>query len=275
MTLLESIQQDSSPRYSMEQQASIAALVVLGYLDDEDNFNPDIFRELPPEALQAVSITSKRMLLIQPLIYKKTLLEGASGTGKSLAGVALMKMMKELMGMDIVVVGSRMDLNKHFGEHIYLDEKQFIDNLAKISDIGKDTTEDQIGDAIDLVLREQGVEISDSLLVFDEAYKLFDARTPSDKLVRVFGYFIAQARHYRSTVLLMAPDRRDLDMRIRRQINWFGQCSTRGYKTNVVLRDGRESYLLRIHGPNYWYMYDTHALVGFRTKHLDIKESQY
>ncbi len=274
MTLLETIEQSTS-LYSLEQQDSIASLVMLGLLDTEESFVPKIFENLTEDQLRGVSVTAKRLLLIQPLLRQRTLLEGVAGSGKSLAGVALMKMLKELCGMDIVVIGSKMDLNEHFGNYTFLDEKEFIENLAKITEIGKSTSEQQLGNAVEMLLQQEGVSIMNTCLVFDEAYKLFDARTPSDKLVRVFGYFIAQSRHYKSTIILMSPDRKDLDRRIRRQINWFGQCTTRNNKTTVVLRDGRESYLLKIHGPNYWHMYDTHALVGFRTKHLAIREDQF
>ena len=274
MTLLQEIEREPT-NYNLEQQASIASMVMLGILDDEDNFVPEMLGELNENQLRAIGITAKRLLLIQPLLRQRTLHEGVAGSGKSLAGVALMKMIKELCGMNIVVIGSKMDLNKNFGDYTFLDEKEFVENLGTISEVGKNTSDQELGNAVDILLQQEGVSIMNSCLVFDEAYKLFDARTPSDKLVRVFGYFIAQSRHYKTTIILMSPDRKDLDRRIRRQINWFGQCTTRNEKTTVVLRDGRESYLLKIHGPNYWGMYDTHALVGFRAKHLSFKEEQF
>ena len=42
MTLLEEIEREPSV-YSLEQQASIASMVMLGLLDNEENFIPETF----------------------------------------------------------------------------------------------------------------------------------------------------------------------------------------------------------------------------------------
>ena len=51
-----------------------------------------------------------------------------------------------------------------------------------------------------------------------------------------------------------------------------------GYKSrHVTISDGThtianrvESWKLRVNGPTYWDMYDTHAILGYRAKHLNI-----
>ena len=155
-----------------------------------------------------------------------------------------------------------------------MDEREFIDNLDRLTKVSKNTDDGQVGDAIEEVMKNMGISIQNALLVFDEAYKFFDARTPSDKLVRVFGYFVAQSRHYKSSLFLISPNRDMIDKRVRRQIDWFGRCFTnqRTKVTTVRLTGGVESVRMRINGPSYWDMYDTHAILGFRAKHLNIAQ---
>tara|TARA_B100000749_G_scaffold76440_1_gene57441 strand:- start:5414 stop:6187 length:774 start_codon:yes stop_codon:yes gene_type:complete len=217
-------------------------------------------------------LLQKQAEAIGSLVRQITLFEGKKGRGKTLAAVAMAYQMREFFDIPTVVIGSSMDLTPAYGPHVFLDEREFIDNLDKMTKISKGTADQEVGDAIETVMENMGISIHDSLLVFDEAYKFFDARTPSDKLVRVFGYFVAQSRHYKSTIFLISPNRDMMDKRVRRQIDWFGRCFTnrRTNVTTVRLTGGVESWKLRVNGPTYWPMYDTHAILGFRAKHLNI-----
>lgn len=208
------------------------------------------------------------------LVRNITLFEGKKGRGKTLAAVALAYQMREFFDIPIVSVGTSMDLTDAFGPHTFLDEREFIDNLDRLTKVSKTTDDGEVGDAIEEVMKNMGISIQNALLVFDEAYKFFDARTPSDKLVRVFGYFVAQSRHYKSSLFLISPNRDMIDKRVRRQIDWFGRCFTnqRTKVTTVRLTGGVESVRMRINGPSYWDMYDTHAILGFRAKHLNIAQ---
>ncbi|KKN33908.1 hypothetical protein LCGC14_0799010 [marine sediment metagenome] len=216
-------------------------------------------------------------------------LEGKKGKGKTLAAVAIVKQLRDLFGKHVVCIGSRLGLTEAFGEHTFLDERRFIEELDKIRLISKDTDDAQVQTAVEGALASLGIDIMDATLVFDEAYKLFDARTPSDKLVRVFGYFMAQSRHYNITIVLVAPNRDMIDKRVRRQIDWFGRCSTtcrsvpnpetakpmcvkRGcpHRTTVRFIGGAERFKLTIYGPTYWDLFDTWTRVGFRESHLRI-----
>ena len=217
-------------------------------------------------------LLQKQAEAIGSLVRQITLFEGKKGRGKTLAAVAIAYQMREFFDIPTVVIGSSMDLTPAYGPYTFLDEREFIDNLDRMTKISKGTNDQEVGDAVETVMEKMGIQIHDSLLVFDEAYKFFDARTPSDKLVRVFGYFVAQSRHYKSSIFLISPNRDMMDKRVRRQIDWFGRCFTnkRTNVTTVRLTGGVESWKLRVNGPTYWDMYDTHAILGFRSKHLQI-----
>ena len=217
-------------------------------------------------------LLQKQAEAIGSLVRQITLFEGKKGRGKTLAAVAIAYQMREFFDIPTVVIGSSMDLTPAYGPYTFLDEREFIDNLDRMTKISKGTNDQEVGDAVEIVMEKMGIQIHDSLLVFDEAYKFFDARTPSDKLVRVFGYFVAQSRHYKSSIFLISPNRDMMDKRVRRQIDWFGRCFTnkRTNVTTVRLTGGVESWKLRVNGPTYWDMYDTHAILGFRSKHLQI-----
>lgn len=217
-------------------------------------------------------LLQKQAEAIGSLVRQITLFEGKKGRGKTLAAVAIAYQMREFFDIPTVVIGSSMDLTPAYGPYTFLDEREFIDNLDRMTKISKGTNDQEVGDAVEIVMEKMGIQVHDSLLVFDEAYKFFDARTPSDKLVRVFGYFVAQSRHYKSSIFLISPNRDMMDKRVRRQIDWFGRCFTnkRTNVTTVRLTGGVESWKLRVNGPTYWDMYDTHAILGFRSKHLQI-----
>lgn len=239
-------------------------------------------------ALQQKNLAKLRQL-IGYLVNQIVFLEGKKGKGKSLGAVGITKNMKELFNKPVVVIGTKMGLNENFGDYTYLDEKQFIAELEKVSAVSKDTTDTDLGEAVDAALKKLGVDIMNAILIFDEAYKFFDARTPSDKLVRVFGYFVAQSRHYNITMILIAPNRDMIDKRVRRQIDWFGRASTTckslpnpetgqlecirpgcPHTTTVRFIGGIEKFRLRFYGPTYWNMYNSTQVVGFRDSSLKI-----
>ena len=242
-------------------------------LDDEEEEGELDLSQYTPEQIKVLKIRYKQAEVLGNLQRSVTLLEGKKGRGKTLAGVAVAYQLKELFGIPTVVVGTSMDLVRaKYGDFTFLDEKEFINHLDKLTTVTKNTDEDTVRDAIEETLKTMGVSVTNACMVFDEAYKFFDSRTPSDKLVRVFGYFVAQSRHYKCSIILLCPFRDMIDKRVRRQIDFYGRCftSNKTHITTVRLSGGMDSWKLKIFGPNYWDMYDTHALVGFRAKHLMI-----
>ncbi len=230
---------------------------------------------------------ARRKELLSILLNQTVLLEGKKGKGKSLAITAIAWQLKDIFNKPVVIIGSKLGLERSvFGDFIEIDERAFIDELGKISEITRSTPEDTTKLAINETLQTMGVNILNATIVFDEAYKLFDSRNPQDKLVKLFGYFVAQSRHYNLTTLMSTPRRDMIDRRVRVQIDWFGRvtvpcrsvqhlpgvCTRRGcsHIANVRFTRGIERWRLKLFGPNYWPMYNSWAVLGFRQKSMDI-----
>lgn len=191
--------------------------------------------------------------------------------GKTLSLVAVTSNMRDWFGMPVVVVGSRMGLTEDYGPYTYLSERDLLNELEKVTEITK-ASDDELGEALDVALERLGVQIYGCILVFDEAYKFFDCRTPSDKLVRIFGYLVAQMAHYHLTILLSAPYKKMLDGRVRFQIDWTGTCFY-NKKTKVCIvrfTQGLNYFPVYVRGENYFHMFDSWVILGYRTKHLEI-----
>jgi len=209
------------------------------------------------------------------LVETSILLEGKKGRGKTLSAVAITYQLRERFNRHVITVGSKMGLKSEFGEHTDMTETQFKDALSKIQDV---IDEEAGAGEVVKALRAKGVDLMYATIVFDEAYKLFDCRTPSDKLARVFGYFMAQQRHYHCTTLLLTPNRDMVDKRVRQQLDWQGRCfhNKWTHRCTVRLVGGLETMTFTLSGiddtyhTSYYDLYDTHTLVGFRRKHLDI-----
>lgn len=216
---------------------------------------------------------SKEEDALARLVETSTLLEGKKGRGKTLSAVAITYQLRERFNRHVISVGSKMGIKPEFGDFESLTEIQFKDALVKIQDV----VEADAAEAVVSALRSKGVDLLYSTIVFDEAYKLFDCRTPSDKLVRVFGYFMAQQRHYHCTTLLLTPNREMIDKRVRQQLDWQGRCfhNRWTHKCTVRLVGGLETMTFTLSGvdntyhTSYYEMYDSWNLVGYRRKHLE------
>ena len=219
---------------------------------------------------------SKEEDALARLVETALLLEGKKGRGKTLSAVALCYQLRERFGRHVISVGSKMGLRPEFGEFQELSETQFKDALSKIQDVIDEATG---AEEVVKALREKGVDLLYATIVFDEAYKLFDCRTPTDKLSRVFGYFMAQQRHYHCTTLLLTPNREMVDKRVRQQLDWQGRCFHNKWTHRCTVRfvGGLETMTFTFSGIDdtyhipYYQLYDTHVLVGFRRKHLEIQ----
>lgn len=241
-----------------------------------------IATEIDPFIIQQ---TQKTKRLLANLLNQLVLLEGKKGKGKTLSGVAICYNLREMFNKPVVIIGAKMGLREEFGPHIFLSEKEFVTELDKIATITNESSDGVVGDAVEKALKSLGVNIYNVTLVFDEATRVFDSRTPSDKMVRVFGYFVQQSRHYLITILVMVPNRDMIDKRVRRQFDWFGRCSTTcrtdplthtcirvgcPHITTTRFIGGVDRFKFKIYGPSYWPMFDSWAMVGFRAKDLQI-----
>jgi len=217
---------------------------------------------------------SKEEDALARLVETSVLLEGKKARGKTLSAVAICYQLRERFNRHVITIGSKMGLKPEFGAFENLTESQFKDALGKIQDV---VDEEAGAEEVVKALRSKGVDLMYSTLVFDESYKLFDCRTPSDKLTRVFGYFMAQQRHYHCTTLLLTPNRDMIDKRVRQQLDWQGRCfhNKWTHKCTVRLVGGLETMTFTLSGIDdtyhvpYYDLYETHVLVGFRRKHLE------
>ncbi len=226
----------------------------------------------------------KKKRLLSYLLNQIVLLEGKKGRGKSLSSIALAYELREMFNKPVIIVGTKVGITDNFGPFKFLSTQEFVEQLDQISNIAN-TDEEGVGETvIERALKSLGIDIMDSTILFDEAIKLFDSRTPSDKLVRLFGYFVAQSRHYNITMVIAIPNRDNLDKRVRRQIDWFGRCTTTcrtlnkkcirpgcRHITTIRFVGGIDRFKLRLEGTKYWSMYNSWSIVGFRPSQTSIK----
>lgn len=214
---------------------------------------------------------------IRRLLEQALLLEGKKGRGKSLSAVVIAWQLRELFDRHVITVGSKMGLKAEFGPFQELTEGQFRDALSKIQDV---VEEEHAAEEVWKALKDKGVDLMHATIVFDEAYKLFDARNPMDKLTRIFGYFMAQQRHYHCTTLLLTPNRDMVDKRVKQQVDWFGRCFHNKWTHQGVVRlvSGLETIPLTYNAIDdsahipYYEMYDSWQVVGFRRASLRINK---
>ncbi|MEM3426780.1 MAG: zonular occludens toxin domain-containing protein [Nitrososphaerales archaeon] len=216
---------------------------------------------------------------LEQLLNKITFVSGKKGKGKTAFAVAASYNIRELFGRPVVCVGSRMGLRPEFGPFDYIPEAEFKEELAKITLVAN---EDENAEHVAEVFRRRGIHLIGSVVVFDEAYKLMNARTPQDKLVKLTVQFVSQIRHYDCTAIVLAPDISMVDKLIRLQFDWTGQAFYNPYTGVVVvhLTYGLDTLNFEIDlfddslHPAYASMYNTRNIVGYRAASLNIKESQ-
>lgn len=223
--------------------------------------------------LREVRKQEKKEELLSKLVEQITMLEAKKRKGKSMAAVAIAYNMREIFGMPTVVVGSPLGLNNYYGPYVEIDEYDFMGELERITAITKHVPEKELREAMDEVLKAMGVNIYGACVVFDESYKLFDARTPHDKIVKTMGQWVAQSAHYHSTAILTAPHRSMIDKRIRLQVDWFGRCSFLKARKTAVIRFKQglvDKFKLTVPAESYGHMYDSWVLLGYRSKDTDV-----
>lgn len=212
------------------------------------------------------------------LVEQALMIEGKKGRGKSLIAMSIAWWLRELFNRPVITVGSKMGLRSSFGPHKVMSELAFRDELNQLSIV---SNEEDNAENVARAFEKYGISILYATIIFDEAYKLFNARNPMDKLIQLFGFFIAQSRHYHVTTLLLTPDRSMLDgKRVRPQMDWNGRVYHNKYTNTARLRliSGIETLTLQVDGKNdpdptmpFYDMYDSWALLGMLPSQLDIK----
>ena len=210
------------------------------------------------------------------LIETAILIEGKKGRGKTLTAIGLSWELRERFGRGVVCVGSKMSLNEKFGPYQFMSEGDFRTEMEKITAAA---TEEDNAEQVASMFEKYGISILYKTVVFDEAYKLFNARTPMDKLTQLTGFFVAQQRHYHVTTIFLSPTREMLDKRIRLQLDWQGRVYHNKY-THIArcrLVSGIDVVTYDVDGASdaehvpFYDMYLTQGLLGFRHTQLNIK----
>lgn len=233
----------------------------------ENLVSPEKLAELTDEEVE-------ELLFFSEFLRTLMVIEGKKGSGKSQLAVALCSKLKKYFEVPII---TDQRLRKAFGEYTYLDEKDFLREIEKVSVIAKSTPQEDIDLAVEWSLKKHNVKLEGAVIFFDEAYKYFECRSPGDKLVKVFGYFVAQMRHYNCTLILCTPSRRYLDRRVRDQIDFLTKVA---YNPKTEFVHARflnymtgEVTGMRVYGPNYRHLYDSWGPIALRRKVLDIRRN--
>lgn len=242
---------------------------------DFDDFTDEELWELVGAYIQKEQ--EDREDTLSRLVEQAILIEGKKGRGKSLTGLAVAWWLRELFNRPVITIGSKMGIKPAFGPHKVMSETQFRDELNQLSIVAN---EEDNAENVAKAFEKYGISILYSTLIFDEAYKLFNSRTPMDKLVQLFGMFVAQSRHYHVTIILLTPDRSMVDgKRVRPQMDWNGRVYHNKYTNKARLRlvSGVETMTLVVDGKNdpdpkdpFYRMYDSWALLGYRASQLNI-----
>jgi len=210
------------------------------------------------------------------LLETAILIEGKKRRGKTLSAVGISWELRERFGRPIIAVGSKMGLNESFGPFMYMPEGDFRSEMEKINVA---SYEEENADRVASMFEKYGVSIINSIVLFDESYKLFNARTPMDKLTQLTGFFVAQQSHYHVTSLFTSPTREMLDRRIRIQLDWQGRVYHNKYTNTARVRlvSGIDVITYDVDGASdtqhvpFYEMYDSWNLLGFRKTSLAIK----
>ncbi len=211
------------------------------------------------------------------LIETAILIEGKKRRGKTLGTLGIAWELRERFNRHIIAVGSKMGLNENFGAFKYMPESDFRNEMEKLSIAAN---EEENAERVASMFERYGVSIINAVVLFDESYKLFNARTPMDKLTQLTGFFVAQQSHYHVTSIFTAPTREMLDKRIRLQLDWQGRVYHNKYThtARVRLVSGIDVITYDIDGASdaehvpFYEMYDSWNLLGFRKVSLNIKD---
>lgn len=201
-----------------------------------------------------------------------TIFEGRKGSGKTTMACAMAHKLRELFNRPVV---SDVKFKSDFGTFKYLDEQKFLEIISKVTTIAKNSTQEDVDLGVEWALNKLDIDLHGATIILDEAYKYFDCRTPMDKLVRIFGYFIAQSRHYRCAVFILAPSKKYLDWRVRQQID--ATCKVtynpaiQGIHARFVNHTTGNVKRTKIYAPTYWEYFDSWGPITLRQKLLDVR----
>jgi hypothetical protein len=214
---------------------------------------------------------------LKQLVKKITFVYGKKGKGKTAFAVAASWGLREYFDQPVVCIGSKMGLGPAFGPFDYMPEVEFKEELAKIDMVAN---EDENAEMVAEIFKRKGIKIMGATIIFDEAYKLMNARSPQDKMVKLTVQFVSQCRHYLCTPIILAPDERMIDKLIVLQMDWKGQAfwNKYTYTTTIRLQYGVDVITFEVdltdgslHTP-FGEMYNSQNILGYRPSTLNIQK---
>jgi hypothetical protein len=216
----------------------------------------------------------KRMEVLNFMRNKFVLLCGRMGKGKTLSIIYMAYWMRELFGLPVVQFQTNTGLTKKFGDHIRLDDRQFLEQLLLLTDIAEEISEQRIEDQeayMDYAQKYRGLVLYKCILVVDEAQKLVLSLRSNDRMALAISEFVQQMRHYKVTVLAATANARNLHRLIRDQVAFWCVPDynpyTQWYRLNFRSDEGRIK--LEIYGPDVWPLYYSWSVAGFSRVHID------
>lgn len=219
----------------------------------------------------------RRTATFAELLEKAIFIEGKKRRGKTLMAVGISWWLRELHNRPVVAVGSKMGLYDNFGPFMHMSEADFRDEMERI-DLA--ANEEDNAEQVAKMFKKYGISILYATVVFDESYKLFNARRPMDKMNQLTANFVAQQAHYHVTSIFTAPSERQIDKNVTVQFDWKGRVYHNKFtdKARVRLVQGLDAITIEVDGLNdptpdnpFYFMYDSWAMLGFRKQTLKME----
>lgn len=210
----------------------------------------------------------KTIRLLYALRGEITFMSAKRGRGKTTSMVAIAYWLRELFGHPTVLVGTDMGIKPSFGPYRYLSTNEFKEQLLLLHEFSEDPMVSYLeGGDLEAALHDKGIVLYKAAILWDEAYKLTSARKPMDPMVQAIDTFVSQSRHYKSTLILSSRALREVDWRIREQVDWKAVPTFNKRKGTIRIVFDRDSDLSRfdltINGEHYWQMFDSWNILGY------------
>lgn len=205
-----------------------------------------------------------------------TVMHGRKGTGKTTAAVGLLWNLRETFGMPVVC---DFPLKEEFGVYTKIDINSFVTQIRLLGELTKGQSQEMSKVALSKYM-ENGMEdfetgekkmlaIEGAAMLLDEAYTYMDSRSAQDKVVRLFGHWISQIRHFRTALIIVAPHMDMLDKRVNRQVDRTGTSFTDKESGSTFTRfhdlNTDEFFNIEWDSPKYWNMFDSWVKTPFRS----------
>lgn len=209
------------------------------------------------------------------------------GAGKTLSMVAAAWNLREQLGIPILFVGTSVGINREeFGAFRYMTTPDFLASMEQFNALADletgDGTMRESKESIEQRKRLKGMHLIDSIIVWDESQNWIDAGR-RDKVNLTIGHFVEAGRHFGDTLLFASPSKKEIDNRIREQVdctvNVSNKCQTfrfqdghreciregcdHVFRNEMLWRDGTITEM-NWWGPRYFPKYNSWAPTRFR-----------